>query len=95
VVCGNCQQFRSFEKIGLSREQSEAMTETLTDLVCANRDKMSEIFATKAALEKVRVLLLLYSLAYLLSTFPSVILKVLLVAAGHFGARSTNSRLQK
>eukprot|EP00884_Botryococcus_braunii_P015062 jgi/Botrbrau1/23557/Bobra.0141s0028.1 len=44
--------FRAFERIGLSREQSEAMTETLTDLVCANRDKMAEIFATKVALEK-------------------------------------------
>lgn len=51
-------QFRAFERIGLSREQSEAMTETLTDLVCANRDKMAEIFATKAALEKVGHLLL-------------------------------------
>eukprot|EP00884_Botryococcus_braunii_P015063 jgi/Botrbrau1/23558/Bobra.0141s0028.2 len=54
MTCGplDFSQFRAFERIGLSREQSEAMTETLTDLVCANRDKMAEIFATKVALEK-------------------------------------------
>ncbi len=29
------------------------MTETLTDVVCANREKVAEAFASKAALEKV------------------------------------------
>ena len=44
---------RRFEKQGMTREQAEALTEHLTELICANREKIVEQFVSKAALEKV------------------------------------------
>ncbi|BDA45932.1 probable mitochondrial calcium uniporter regulator 1 [Coccomyxa sp. Obi] len=43
---------RRFEKIGLTRAQSEQMTEMLTEVVCTNKEKISQQFVTKQALEK-------------------------------------------
>ncbi|KAK9906789.1 hypothetical protein WJX75_008065 [Coccomyxa subellipsoidea] len=42
---------RRFEKIGLTRAQSEQMTEMLTEVVCINKEKISQQFVTKQALE--------------------------------------------
>ena len=43
---------RRFEKSGMTREQAESLTATLTDIICSNRDRMSEYYVTKVALEK-------------------------------------------
>jgi hypothetical protein len=45
---------RRFEKQGMSRQQAEALTEHMTELICTNREKIIEQFVSKAALEKVR-----------------------------------------
>ena len=37
----------------MTREQAEALTEHLTELICTNREKIVEQFVSKAALEKV------------------------------------------
>ena len=47
-------QMRRFEKIGLTRAQSEQMTEMLTEVVCLNKEKVVQQFVSKPALEKVR-----------------------------------------
>jgi len=47
-------QMRRFEKQGMSRQQAEALTEHMTELICTNREKIIEQFVSKAALEKVR-----------------------------------------
>ena len=44
---------RRFEKIGMTREQSEALTEHLTEIICLNREKVVQQFVSKHALEKV------------------------------------------
>ena len=49
-----CVQMRRFEKIGMSRQQSEALTEHLTEVLVLNKEKISEAFVTRGALEKVR-----------------------------------------
>lgn len=49
-------QMRRFEKIGLTRAQSEQMTEMLTEVVCINKEKISQQFVTKQALEMVLLL---------------------------------------
>ena len=46
-------QMRRFEKQGMTREQAEALTEHMTELICTNREKIVEQFVSKAALEKV------------------------------------------
>lgn len=47
---------RRFEKQGMTREQAEALTEHMTELICSNREKIVEQFVSKAALEKVNAL---------------------------------------
>jgi hypothetical protein len=44
---------KSFEASGLTRPQAEQLTATLTQLLCLNREKISEGFVPKSALEKV------------------------------------------
>ena len=44
---------RRFEKIGMSRQQSEALTEHLTEVLVINKEKISEAFVTRGALERV------------------------------------------
>jgi hypothetical protein len=46
-------QVRNFEKVGLTRQQSEALTEHLTEVLCSHKEKLSEAYVTKAQLEKV------------------------------------------
>ena len=46
-------RMRRFEKQGMTREQAEALTEHMTELICTNREKIVEQFVSKAALEKV------------------------------------------
>jgi hypothetical protein len=43
---------KRFERLGVTREQAEALTHTLTELMCSQRDRLSEDCASKAALEK-------------------------------------------
>ncbi len=38
----------------MSRQQAEALTEHMTELICTNREKVIEQFVSKAAPEKVR-----------------------------------------
>lgn len=45
-------QMRKFEQAGMSREQAENLTATLTEVICTNRDRMSEYYVSKAALER-------------------------------------------
>lgn len=47
-------QMRRFEKLGMTRQQAEAMTEHLTGLLCLHTEKLAEQYVSKAALEKVR-----------------------------------------
>ena len=47
-------QMRRFEKLGMTRQQAEAMTEHLTGLLCLHTEKLAEEYVTKAGLEKVR-----------------------------------------
>lgn len=44
---------RGFENTGLSREQAESMTNLMTELLCNNKEKITESFVTKFAMEKV------------------------------------------
>jgi hypothetical protein len=44
---------RNFEKVGLTRQQAEALTEHLTEVLCTHKEKLSEAYVTKAQLEKV------------------------------------------
>ena len=37
----------------MTRPQSEALTEHITEVLCVNKEKISESFVSKAALEKV------------------------------------------
>lgn len=48
-------QVRNFEKVGLTRQQAEALTEHLTEVLCTHKEKLSEAYVTKAQLEKVRL----------------------------------------
>ena len=45
---------RRLEALGLSRGQAEALTQHLTTILCQNKEKLEEFFASKVALEKVR-----------------------------------------
>lgn len=47
-------QVRNFEKVGLTRQQAEALTEHLTEVLCTHKEKLSEAYVTKAQLEKVQ-----------------------------------------
>ena len=47
---------RRFEKIGMSRQQSEALTEHLTEVLVINKEKITEAFVSRGALERVRLL---------------------------------------
>ena len=47
---------RGFESTGLSREQAEAMTNLMTELLCNNKEKITESFVTKFAMEKVTII---------------------------------------
>ena len=48
-----CPQMRRFERIGLTQNQAEALTTHVTELICTNKEKISEQFVSKAALERV------------------------------------------
>ncbi|KAK9806847.1 hypothetical protein WJX72_004812 [[Myrmecia] bisecta] len=43
---------RRFETIGMTRQQSEALTEHLTEILCLNKEKIADSFVSKFALEK-------------------------------------------
>lgn len=43
---------RRFEKLGMSRQQAETLTEHITEVLCVNKEKISESFVSKSALEK-------------------------------------------
>ncbi|EFN59866.1 hypothetical protein CHLNCDRAFT_49741 [Chlorella variabilis] len=43
---------KRFEGLGMSREQAEALTQHLTGVLCANREKLEELFVAKVTLEK-------------------------------------------
>jgi hypothetical protein len=43
---------RRFERLGMTRKQAEALTETMSELLCTNRDRLAESYVTVAALEK-------------------------------------------
>ena len=49
----NLVQVRGFESTGLSREQAETLTQHMTELLCTNKEKITEAFASKFAMEKV------------------------------------------
>ena len=49
-------QMRNFEKLGMTREQSERLTRDLTEILCINKDKIAAQFVSKSTLEKVRQL---------------------------------------
>ena len=51
----SCSQMRRFERIGLTGNQAEALTNHVTELICLNKEKISEQFVSKAALERVRL----------------------------------------
>ena len=46
-------QMKSLEASGLTRAQAEELTTTLTQVLCLNRERISEGFVAKSALEKV------------------------------------------
>ncbi len=46
-------QMRNFEKLGMTREQSERLTRDLTEILCINKDKIAAQFVSKSTLEKV------------------------------------------
>lgn len=48
-------QMRKFEKMGMSREQSEALTTHITELLCHNKEKLAAEYVSKFSLEKVRL----------------------------------------
>lgn len=43
---------KNFERQGLSRAQSEALTEHMTEILCRNKERLSEQFVAKSSLEK-------------------------------------------
>ncbi|KAK9809521.1 hypothetical protein WJX73_008162 [Symbiochloris irregularis] len=43
---------RRFEKMGMTRKQAEELTEHIAGVLCVNKEKISESFVSKAALEK-------------------------------------------
>lgn len=45
---------RNFEKLGMTREQSERLTRDLTEILCVNKDKIAAMFVSKSTLEKVK-----------------------------------------
>ena len=47
-------QMRNFEKLGMSREQSERLTRDMTEILCINKDKIAAQFVSKSTLEKVQ-----------------------------------------
>ena len=47
-------QMRSFEKVGLTRQQAERLTEHLTGILCVQKEKLGEQFVSKGMLEKAR-----------------------------------------
>lgn len=50
-------QMKRLEALGLTRGQAEALTQHLTVVLCSNREKLEEFYASKVALEMVRALL--------------------------------------
>lgn len=48
-------QMRNFEKLGMTREQSERLTRDLTEILCINKDKIAAQFVSKSTLEKVSI----------------------------------------
>ena len=70
-------QMRRFEKVGLTRAQAEQVTELLTETICMNKVKITEQFVSKAALEKVCLMLLpTAQLLALVAAFQSLVLNV-------------------
>ena len=49
-------QVRNLEKVGLTRQQAEMLTEHLTEVLCSHKEKLSQNFVSRAMLEKVRSL---------------------------------------
>ncbi len=47
-----CAQMKKLEAMGLTREQAEALTRHLTTVLCSNKEKLEEMYASKVALEK-------------------------------------------
>lgn len=47
-----CAQMKKLEAMGLTREQAEALTRHLTTVLCINKEKLEEMYASKVALEK-------------------------------------------
>lgn len=47
-------QVRNLEKVGLTRQQSERLTEHLTEVLCTHKEKLAQDFVSKALLEKVK-----------------------------------------
>ncbi|KAL4421910.1 hypothetical protein ABPG77_005194 [Micractinium sp. CCAP 211/92] len=43
---------KKLEAMGLTREQAEALTRHLTTVLCSNKEKLEEMYASKVALEK-------------------------------------------
>lgn len=43
---------RNLEKVGLTRQQAELLTEHLTEVLCTHKEKLSQGFVSKAMLEK-------------------------------------------
>lgn len=46
-------QVRNLEKVGLTRQQAELLTEHLTEVLCDHKEKLSQNFVSRAMLEKV------------------------------------------
>ena len=44
---------RKFERLGMSRDQAESLTRSMTEIMCVNKEKIAEQFVSKASLEKV------------------------------------------
>ena len=43
---------RKYERLGLSRDQAEALTGTVTEVLCTTRERLAETYVSKASLEK-------------------------------------------
>eukprot|EP00891_Asterochloris_glomerata_P009196 jgi/Astpho2/9196/Aster-07155 len=43
---------RKFERLGMSRDQAESLTRSMTEIMCVNKEKIAEQFVSKASLEK-------------------------------------------
>lgn len=52
LLVDTLEMVRNFEKVGLTRQQAEALTEHLTEVLCSHKEKLSEAYVTKAQLEK-------------------------------------------